>query len=92
MSQNRNKKSSCNHQSCGSFLSRHRPDARGALQQSPILQNDMDNLSEMFYNDKHKVELHNVCSELLRPFTQLNEQTLSTYLIKLNILRFRFIV
>jgi hypothetical protein len=35
----------------------------------------MDNLSEMFYNDKHKVQLHTVCSELLRPFTQLDEQT-----------------
>ena len=62
---------------CGSFLFWHRSDARGALQQSPILQNDIDKLTEMNYNSKCKLGLHRLlCSELLRPFTQLNEQTL----------------
>ena len=68
MGQNRNKKSSCNEESCGSFLSRHRSDARGALQQSPILQNDIDKLMLIDYNVKCEVKP-------LRPFTQLNEQT-----------------
>ncbi|HSW67241.1 MAG TPA: hypothetical protein VLH16_01535, partial [Bacteroidales bacterium] len=40
MSQNR--KSSDNNYGCGSFLFRHRSDAQVALQQSPILQNDID--------------------------------------------------
>jgi len=76
MSQNRHKKSSCNNQPCGSFLSRHRPDARGALQQSPILQNDVDKVLKMNYNSKCKVKLHSeLCGKLIRPFTQLNEQT-----------------
>ena len=68
MGQNRYEKSSSTDRSCGSFLSRHRPDARGALQQSPILQNDMDKLTRLDYNSKHEVKS-------LRPFTQLNEQT-----------------
>jgi hypothetical protein len=55
MGQNRHKKSSSSDEACGSFLSRHRADARGALQQSPILQNDMDNVLEMNYNSKSKV-------------------------------------
>jgi hypothetical protein len=68
MSQNRN--SSCPYECWnGSFLSRHRPDARVALQQSPILQGDMDKLREMNYNGKYKVKS-------LRPFTQLVEHTL----------------
>ncbi len=68
MDQNRNKKSSGIHKTCGSFLSRHRPDAQVALQQSPILQNDMDKLMRMGYNVNCEVKP-------LRPFTQLNEQT-----------------
>ena len=68
MGQNRNKKSSGIHKTCGSFLSRHRPDAQVALQQSPILQNDMDKLMRRGYNVNCEVKP-------LRPFTQLNEQT-----------------
>ena len=76
MSQNRNRKSSCNDKIWGSFLSRHRPDALGALQQSLILQSDMDKIMEMNYNGKCEVTLRSVLrSESLRPFTQLNEQT-----------------
>jgi hypothetical protein len=82
MSQNRfdkltvNSKSSGIDRNCGSFLFRHRPDARVALQQSPILQNDIDKVMEMNYNIKSELVLRSVlCSESLRPFTQLNEQT-----------------
>ena len=78
-SQNRNKKSSGpdKHRD-GSFLSRHRPDAQVALQQVPILQNDLDKVMKMNYNSKGKVELHSeLCGKLIRPFTQLNEQTQS---------------
>gem|GEM_PF-2038353 len=76
MSQNRNRKSSGSDKNCGSFLSRHRSDARVALQQSPILQNDIDTIMKMDYNSKSELTLRSVLrSELLRPFTQLNEQT-----------------
>ena len=76
MSQNRNRKSSGSDKNRGSFLSRHRPDARGALQQSPILQGDMDKVMQMNYNGKREVTLRSVIrNESLRPFTQLNEQT-----------------
>jgi len=76
MSQNRNNKSSSSNETCGSFLFWHRPDARVALQQSPILQNDIDRVMEMDYNRKSKLVLRSVLrSELLRPFTQLTEQT-----------------
>jgi hypothetical protein len=68
MSQDRDKRSSGNNYVCGSFLSRHRPDARVALQQSPVLQSDIDKVMEMNYNSKNE-------AEALRPFTQLNEQT-----------------
>jgi hypothetical protein len=63
-----NRKSSCNIYDCLSFLFRNRSDARVALQQSPVLQNDMDKIIEMNYNGKRE-------SKSLRPFTQLNEQT-----------------
>jgi len=66
MSQNR--KSSDNYNVCGSFLFCHRSDAQVALQQSLILQNDIDKIIEMSYNGKREVKS-------LRPFTQLNEQT-----------------
>jgi len=69
ISQNRNSKSSGSDKNCGSFLSRHRPDAQGALQQSLILQSDVDKLMQMDYNSKCEVKS-------LRPFTQLFEQTL----------------
>jgi hypothetical protein len=69
MGQNRNEKSSGGHKTCGSFLSRHRPDAQVALQQSPILQSDMDRITEAGYNGKREVKS-------LRPFTQFHEQTL----------------
>jgi hypothetical protein len=69
MSQNRNVKTPCGDKLCGSFLSRHRPDARGALQQSFTLQSDMDNVTELSYNGKRELKL-------LRPFTQLFEQPL----------------
>ena len=73
---NRNSKSSGSDNRCGSFLSRHRSDAQVALQQSPILQSDMDNIIEMNYNGKCEVTLRSVLrSESLRPFTQLDEQT-----------------
>ena len=76
MSQNRNSKSSSSDKTCGSFLSRHRPDAQVALQQSLILQSDMDKIMEMNYNGKCEVTLRSVVrSESLRPFTQLDEQT-----------------
>jgi len=76
MSQNRNRKSSSNDKTCGSILSRHRPDAQGALQQSLILQSDMDKIIKMNYNGKCEVTLRSVVrSESLRPFTQLDEQT-----------------
>ena len=76
MSQNRNRKSSGSDKNRGSFLSRHRPDARVALQQSPILQSDMDKVTQMNYNGKREVTLRSVLrSESLRPFTQLDEQT-----------------
>ena len=68
MGQNRNEKSSGGHKTCGSFLSRHRPDAQVALQQSPILQSDMDRITEAGYNGKREVKS-------LRPFTQFHEQT-----------------
>jgi hypothetical protein len=68
MSQNRNRKSSGSDKVCGSSLFRHRPDARGALQQSPILQSDIDKVREMNYNGKRGLKS-------LWPFTQLNEQT-----------------
>jgi hypothetical protein len=70
MGQNRNRKSSSSDTNRGSFLSRPRPDAPVALQQSLILPNDMDKVPEMNYNGKCEVKS-------LRPFTQLNEQTLS---------------
>jgi len=83
MSQNRfnkltvNRKSSGSDKNCGSFLFRHRPDAQVALQQSPILQNDIDRVMEMGYNRKSKLALRSVLrSESLRPFTQLDEHTL----------------
>jgi len=77
MSQNRNRKSSDSNKTCGSFLFWHRSDARVALQQSPILQSDIDKVMEMSYNRKNKLVLHSVLrSELLRPFTQLYEHTL----------------
>jgi len=76
MSQNRNRKSSSSDKTYGSFLSRHRPDAQVALQQSLILQSDMDKIIEMNYNGKCEVTLRSVLrSESLRPFTQLDEQT-----------------
>ena len=68
MSQNRKYKSSGSYNHCGSSLFWHRPDARVALQQSPVLQGDMDKLREMNYNGKRKVKP-------LRPFTQLLEHT-----------------
>ena len=71
MSQNRKSKSSGSDKICGSFLSRHRSDARVALQHGPILQNDMDKIIEINYNVKCELKS-------LRPFTQLNEQTLSS--------------
>ena len=71
-----NSKSSGSDKICGSFLSRHRSDAQGALQQSLILQSDMDKLTQMDYNGKREVTLRSVLrSESLRPFTQLDEQT-----------------
>jgi hypothetical protein len=74
MSQNR--KSSGSDYICGSFLFRHRSDAQVALQQSPILQNDIDKVMEMNYNIKSELTLRSVLrSESLRPFTQLNEHT-----------------
>ena len=80
MSQNRNSKSSSSDKTCGSFLSRHRPDAQVALQQSLILQSDMDKIIEMDYNGKCEVTLRSVLrSESLRPFTQLDEQTPSAH-------------
>jgi hypothetical protein len=63
-----NRKSSDNAYGCGSFLFWHRSDAQVALQQSPILQNDMDKIIEMSYNGKRELKT-------LRPFTQLDEQT-----------------
>jgi len=71
MGQNRNKKAPASirqRRTAGAFVSA-RSDARGALQQSPILQNDMDKLTELDYNGKREMKS-------LRPFTQLNEQTL----------------
>jgi hypothetical protein len=68
MRQNRNNKSSGSNNNRGSFLFWHRPDARVALQQSPILQSDMDKIMEMNYNSKCELKS-------LRPFTQLDEQT-----------------
>lgn len=59
---------------CRSFLLRHRPDARGALQQSPILQSDLDNLWTLRYNGNNKLKS-------LRSFTQLDEQTPSSSLV-----------
>jgi hypothetical protein len=64
-----NRKSSDNDYGCGSFLFRHRSDAQVALQQSLILQNDIDKIIEVSYNGKREFKS-------LRPFTQLNEQTL----------------
>ena len=76
MSQNRKNKSSVSNETCGSFLFWHRPDAQVALQQSPILQNEIDMIVEMGYNRKSKLVMRSVLrSELLRPFTQLIEQT-----------------
>jgi hypothetical protein len=78
MSQNRNRKSSGSDKNCGSFLSRHRADARVALQQSPILQSDMDKVREISYNGKCESAFAEATvdkSKSLRPFTQLNEQT-----------------
>jgi hypothetical protein len=63
-----NRKSSDNDYCCGSLLFWHRSDAGVALQQSPILQSDIDKIMEMRYNDKGKLKS-------LRPFTQLDEQT-----------------
>jgi hypothetical protein len=85
MSQNRNRKSSSSDKNRGSFLSRHRTDARGALQQSPILQGDMDKVMQMNYNGKREVTLRSVIrNESLRPFTQLNEQTLEHLLLNVH--------
>jgi len=66
--QNRNEKSSGGRKTCGSFLSRHRPDAQVALQQSPILQGDLDRVTKASYNGNREVKS-------LRPFTQFHEQT-----------------
>jgi hypothetical protein len=64
-----NRKSCCPYERWnGSSLFWHHPDAQVALQQSPILQGDMDKLREMDYNDKYK-------AKSLRPFTQLLEHT-----------------
>jgi hypothetical protein len=60
MSQNRNRKSSSSDKPCGSFLSRHRPDAQVALQQSLILQSDMDKVIQMNYNGKRELLLRSV--------------------------------
>ena len=68
MGQNRKGKSSGGDKTCGSFLSRHRPDARVALQQSPILQSDMDRITEARYNGKRELKS-------LRSFTQFHEHT-----------------
>ena len=82
MSQNRTRKSSGSDKNCGSFLSRHRSDAQGALRQSLIFRSDMDKIMHMSYNDKCEVTLGSVLpSELLRPFTQLFEQTRNNYLL-----------
>jgi hypothetical protein len=65
MSQNR--KSSGSDYICGSFLFRHRSDARVALQQSPILQNDIDKVMEMNYNIKSELVLRSVLrSEIVK--------------------------
>jgi len=81
---NRKCKSSGSKNNCGSFpprrinLFRHRPDARVALQQSPILQSDMDKLREMNYNGKRKSSVATATEDRLkslRPFTQLLEHT-----------------
>jgi hypothetical protein len=69
MGQNRNEKSSGGRKTCGSFLSRHRPDAQVALQQSPILQSDLDRVTKAGYNGKCELKS-------LRPFTQFHEHTL----------------
>jgi len=71
MGQNRKGKSSGGDKTCGSFLSRHRPDARVALQQSPILQSDMDRITEARYNGKRELKS-------LRSFTQFHEHTQET--------------
>jgi hypothetical protein len=101
MSQNRFDKLTANRKSCcpceirnGSFLSRHRPDARVALQQSPILQGDMDKLREMGYNDNRKSSFATSMEDRLkplRPFTQLLEHTLSypCYLFKNEVSKFK---
>jgi hypothetical protein len=69
MGQNRKGKSSGGDKTCGSLLSRHRPDAQVALQQSPILQSDMDRITEARYNGKRELKS-------LRSFTQFHEHTL----------------
>jgi len=84
-----NSKSSGSDKNCGSFLFRHRSDAGVALQQSPILQSDIDKIMKMDYNSKSELTLRSVLrSESLRPFTQLNEQILknkfwNSYIIKM---------
>jgi hypothetical protein len=82
MSQNRNRKSSGSDKVCGSSLFRHRPDARGALQQSPILQSDIDKVREMNYNGKRGLKS-------LWPFTQLNEQTRADLCLLMNLVQKR---
>lgn len=56
MSQNRNEKNSGSDKNYGSFLSQHRSDAQVALQQSPILQSDMDKLTHISYNGKPELK------------------------------------
>jgi len=68
-----------------SFLFWHRSNAQVALQQSPILQSDMDKVIKMSYNRKSKLVLRSVLrSESLRPFTQLVEHTLNSHYRLLN--------
>ncbi|OHB58854.1 MAG: hypothetical protein A2Y12_00350 [Planctomycetes bacterium GWF2_42_9] len=70
MSQNR--KSSDNAYGCGSFLFWHRSDAQVALQQSLILQSDIDKIIEMSYNGKRELKS-------LRPFTQFISHPLGPF-------------
>lgn len=55
MSQDRHEKSSGSDNHSGSFLSRHRPDAQVALQQSLTLQSDMDKVIQMNYNGNREL-------------------------------------
>jgi hypothetical protein len=60
-----NSKSSGNDEIRGSFLFRHCSDAQAALQQSPILQSDMDKVKEMNYNGKREVMLRSVLRRIV---------------------------